>query len=190
MKANALSRVLLLTLTLTITAVGCKKGDPKVTDVGPGKIGKSSGNGLDGGLTFKASDSKPISSDQPWDRTAFIENREALAGATVHFDLDSATLKSSEAERVLVVARALRENMNARLLIEGHCDDRGTEEYNRSLGERRAVNLREELVNHGINTARIQTMTFGEDRPLDESETEMAWQKNRRGEFVLMMPRQ
>ena len=75
------------------------------------------------------------------------------------------------------------------LLVEGHCDERGTEEYNRSLGERRALALREYLINSGIASDRIITRSYGEDRPAVQGHDETAWSKNRRGEFILLKPK-
>jgi len=70
--------------------------------------------------------------------------------------------------------------------VEGHCDERGTEEYNRALGERRALSIRDVLVQQGISPTRITTESWGEDRPATEGETESAFTENRRGEFVLL----
>ena len=75
------------------------------------------------------------------------------------------------------------------LLIEGHCDERGTEEYNRSLGECRALALRELLVAAGISPDRVHTVSFGKDKPADTGHSESAWGKNRRGEFILVLPK-
>ncbi len=78
---------------------------------------------------------------------------------------------------------------NAKLLIEGHCDERGTEEYNRSLGERRALALREALAKDGVDAGRIRTISYGKDQPEDAGHDEAAWNKNRRGVFVLCHPK-
>ena len=69
-----------------------------------------------------------------------------------------------------------------------HSDERGTEEYNRSLAERRALALREELIRFGIDPTRVDTITYGEDRPAAIGHSEQSWGKNRRGEFVLLTP--
>ena len=84
---------------------------------------------------------------------------------------------------------AIKADATAKLMIEGHCDERGTEEYNRSLGERRALALRESLAAMGIDPMRIRTISWGEDKPVDPGHDESAWKKNRRGEFVLMLPK-
>jgi peptidoglycan-associated lipoprotein len=116
----------------------------------------------------------------------YNEDRSALAGDTVHFDFDSTVVKSSERSKVDAVAAALKSDTAAKLLIEGHCDERGTEEYNRSLGERRALALRESLASMGVDAMRIKTVSFGEDKPVATGHDESAFRQNRRGEFVLL----
>lgn len=116
------------------------------------------------------------------------ENRNAFAAQMVHFEYDSAAVKPQDIKNIETVARHLAQNMTHLLVVEGHCDERGTEEYNRSLGERRALAVREELVSMGIAGARIRTISYGEDIPLMEGATEQVWQENRRGEFVLLEP--
>jgi peptidoglycan-associated lipoprotein len=76
-----------------------------------------------------------------------------------------------------------------KLLIEGHCDERGTEEYNRALGERRALALREALAKAGVSPDRIRTISYGKDRPVNPGHDESAWAQNRRGEFILLHPK-
>ena len=117
------------------------------------------------------------------------QDRAALASETVYFSYDSSAIQPGEESKVEAVANALRSDATAKLLIEGHCDERGTEEYNRSLGERRALAVREALANRGIDSARVATITYGEDRPADLGQGEDAWSRNRRAEFVLLHPR-
>jgi peptidoglycan-associated lipoprotein len=74
------------------------------------------------------------------------------------------------------------------LRIEGNCDERGTEEYNRSLGERRALAVREELIRLGIDPTRADTISYGKDRPADPGHDESAWKKNRRDDFIVLSP--
>ena len=87
------------------------------------------------------------------------------------------------------MAEALSSSPQNKVLVEGHCDERGTEEYNRALGERRALGIRDILLEQGVSADRIRTMTLGEDRPADTNLTETAYRLNRRGEFVLLTPK-
>lgn len=119
-----------------------------------------------------------------WDPSTMNQDRDKLAAYTVHFKFDSAVVQDSEQGNVANVGQALSSNPDAKLLIEGHCDERGTEEYNRSLGERRALALREALAKLGIDPMRIRTISYGKDQPVDPGHNESAWAKNRRGQFV------
>ena len=116
------------------------------------------------------------------------EDRAMFAADTVYFEYDRATLKTSESDKVKRVADFLKGNPLHDLAVEGHCDERGTEEYNRSLGERRALAVREALVSLGISGSRITTTSFGEDQPADPGHDDKAWEKNRRGEFIILLP--
>ena len=101
---------------------------------------------------------------------------------------DSAAIRSSEMAHVEAVASHVKSSGSA-LLIEGHCDERGTEEYNRALGERRALALRNELIRLGCDGGKIVTRSFGKDRPVDTGASEAAHSRNRRGEFVVLTPK-
>src|SRR5262245_60060606 len=117
------------------------------------------------------------------------QDRAALAAHTVYFDFDSSVVRGSETSKVDAVAAALKADNAAKLLVEGHCDERGTEEYNRSLGERRALALRENLAMLGIDPMRVKTLSYGEDKAADPGHDESAWKQNRRAEFVLLHPK-
>ncbi len=111
-----------------------------------------------------------------------------LEAFTVHFDYDSSVVKSEEAPKLEHIAQYLKANPSNALSIEGHCDEQGTEEYNRSLGDRRALALREALAKLDVAPARMDTISFGKDRPVDTSSTQEANHLNRRGEFVVLSP--
>jgi peptidoglycan-associated lipoprotein len=123
------------------------------------------------------------------DRSNWQADRETFRSQTVYFDLDKSIVKSSEVSKLETVASQFRSQHSGKALrIEGHCDERGTEEYNRSLGERRALSVRETLVRLGIDANLIETISLGEERPTDPGHNESAWSKNRRGEIVLLSP--
>ena len=111
--------------------------------------------------------------------------REMFENEDILFEFDSASL-SVEAQEILRAKAAwLRENPGARVTIEGHCDERGTNEYNLALGDRRAFSCKSFLVDLGIADSRLTTISYGGERPLDSSSTEDAWAKNRRVHFVI-----
>lgn len=122
-------------------------------------------------------------------RAQYNEDREFFKANTVYFEFDRSALRAAERGKADGVATALKGRAEVCVEIEGHCDERGTEEYNRSLGERRALSVREYLVNLGIAPDRIFTVTFGKDRPVETGHNDAAWTKNRRGEFILLTPK-
>lgn len=111
--------------------------------------------------------------------------REMFENEDILFEFDSASL-SVEAQEILRAKAAwLRENPRAQVVIEGHCDERGTNEYNLALGDRRAFSSKSFLVDLGIADTRLTTISYGEERPVDTAPTEDAWAKNRRAHFVI-----
>lgn len=202
MNQTHIRQILLLTPLIIATATGCKTNHYGVTQLpksrssetaasditsSAGKINpdeSASGTGIAGvegkdGL-FPINDR---GSHEGWNA-----NREALQQYTVHFDYDSSSLKSEEKPKIEAVATQLKNNPAAALKVQGHCDERGTEEYNRSLGERRALAVREELIRLGIEPGRVDTASFGNDMPIAQGHTEASFKQNRRGEFVELTP--
>ncbi|AKJ65107.1 peptidoglycan-associated lipoprotein Pal [Kiritimatiella glycovorans] len=111
------------------------------------------------------------------------EHREVFS--PVHFAYDSSAVRASERATIEEAAEHLRNHSEHALIVEGHCDERGSREYNLALGERRALAVRDYLVNLGIEPARIQTKSYGEEKPAAMGHNEQAWSKNRRAELVL-----
>lgn len=103
----------------------------------------------------------------------------------VRFDFDKAVVRDDGRKTCQVVADYLKKNSRAKILIEGHCDERGTAEYNLALGERRAAAVMAYLVSLGVPKAALSTVSFGKERPLDPGHDEGAWAKNRRAHFLL-----
>lgn len=104
---------------------------------------------------------------------------------SVLFAYDSSQVSGSESAKVEAVAQYLQGNPDKAMIIEGHCDERGSNEYNLALGERRALAIRTYLSNLGIKAERIQTKSLGEEMPAAAGHDEASWSQNRRGEFVL-----
>jgi peptidoglycan-associated lipoprotein len=105
--------------------------------------------------------------------------------APVFFEYDSSQVADSERPKIEDVSRHLKQNSSVAVIVEGHCDERGSNEYNLALGERRAQAVRAYLAGLGIEADRIQTKSYGEENPADQGHDEAAWAANRRGEFVL-----
>jgi peptidoglycan-associated lipoprotein len=104
----------------------------------------------------------------------------------IHFDFDKYDVRREDEDILKENAAWLKNNPKMKIQIEGHCDERGTIEYNLALGERRASNTKKYLVFLGIPPDRISTISYGEERPLDKSHDEEAWAKNRRAHIVVL----
>jgi len=100
----------------------------------------------------------------------------------IYFDFDSQTIRSSENGKIQQIAGFLQQN-NSQIIIAGFTDERGTAEYNRGLGERRAESVREALIALGANAQNMQTVSFGLEMPADPGHDEAAWAKSRRAEI-------
>jgi peptidoglycan-associated lipoprotein len=112
--------------------------------------------------------------------------RGTFENEDIYFEFDSATLNAAAREVLQKKARFLDENPSVNVIIEGHCDSRGTNEYNLALGEARARSAHAYLMDLGIHPSRLKTVSYGEERPIDPAETEDAWAKNRRAHFVIL----
>lgn len=107
---------------------------------------------------------------------------------SVLFEYDSARIAESERAKAENVADYLRRNPDLILVIEGHCDERGSRDYNMALGERRALAARAYLIGLGVDGSRMHTKSYGEEMPVDPGHNEAAWRMNRRAEFVVYEP--
>ncbi|MDR1109449.1 MAG: OmpA family protein [Deltaproteobacteria bacterium] len=103
----------------------------------------------------------------------------------VLFDFDRYNIRPDQVDVIQSKVAYLQANSSVRAVIQGHCDERGTEAYNEALGDRRAKAAYNFLVDHGISGSRLSTVSYGKDFPLDPGHNESAWQRNRRAQFVL-----
>ncbi len=109
----------------------------------------------------------------------------AMTPQDIYYDYDKSSILPDARETLKINAEIFTRKSSARIVVEGHCDERGTAEYNMALGERRAQEAKRYLVDLGINASRMETISYGEERPLDNRSTEEAWAKNRRAHFLL-----
>jgi peptidoglycan-associated lipoprotein len=197
MKLNKFVNLLVIGLVLCIAASGCKKKPVGVTELPGSKAGKvpepPPGGAIKpaetpGAVTGGTEVPGGTVSNPPENHANWIKDAEALKAQTVYFDFDSSVIKTGEKPKVAAVADYLKANAVKAVLIEGNCDERGTEEYNRVLGERRALAVREELIRLGIDPTRVDTISYGKDRPVDPGHDESAWKKNRRDDFIVLSP--
>jgi len=116
------------------------------------------------------------------------KNAEALVDLNlqnIYFDYDKSAIRPDAREILKANAEIFTKNSSAKIIVEEHCDERGTAEYNMALGERRAQEAKQYLVNLGIDASRIETISYGKERPLDNRSIEEAWAQNRRAQFLL-----
>ena len=116
----------------------------------------------------------------------FLEGRTSAALLPVYFDFDKSNIREDQRARLVKNAEYLKQNQAVKVRIEGNCDERGTNEYNMALGARRAISAKRFLVNLGVKSIRIHTISYGEEKPLLHGHDEYSWAQNRRDDFVLV----
>jgi len=161
----------------TVTAEGSTKVTPSdsttytITANGPG-----------GSATATAAVSVNAPAPPPTPAPAATPFEQAVHDA--YFDYDKADIRSDSREALAQTAEYLKANSSIRITIEGHCDERGSTEYNLGLGDRRSAAVREYLVSLGVSADRMNTVSFGKEKPFCLEHNETCWQQNRRGHFV------
>jgi peptidoglycan-associated lipoprotein len=170
-----------------LVAVGCAK---KQTVKSEGAPGAASAPGEVGGAVREA----PATPMAPPPADQLASAAQAGVAVTeeklsqfedVRFDFDKSEVREDGRKACQVVADYLKKRPQAKMQIEGHCDERGTAEYNMALGDRRATAVMAYLVSLGVPKAALSTVSFGKEKPLDPGHNEEAWAKNRRAHFVL-----
>ncbi len=134
--------------------------------------------GLALSLTAACSKKAPVSSGEV--KTETVANLK-----TIHFDFDQYNIRDDAVPVMKDNASWLKSNADSKIIVQGNCDERGTNEYNMALGERRANAGKDYLVNLGVSTDRISTVSYGEEHPVDPAHNEAAWAQNRRDDFVV-----
>ena len=190
---------LVLIALMAATLTGCKTKPKNITPIPGGNAGvagsgsllgrDSSGTVNGGGDVVTVDQSGNIGLSDLGEFENMLMDRDALAAQTVYFEVDRSEIHPDDLGKVEAVAGILAQDAQNKVLIEGHCDERGTEEYNRALGERRALSVRDALSGLGVSADRVRTMSYGEDRPADPGLNDAAYSRNRRGEFVLLKPK-
>ena len=114
------------------------------------------------------------------------DSQEAGALETVYFPFNSSDLRQNAQNSLETNAEFLKKFKSLKVQVEGHCDERGSVQYNLALGEKRAQSIKDYLVASGVEPSRITTISFGKERPVSLNHDEVAWSKNRRGNFVII----
>jgi len=168
-----LSNVTLVALILTFLFVGCAKEEPPppTAEAQPRPVAPPP-------------PPAPVPTPPPGpsiSQQAFQE----FQNQDIYFDFDKYDLRTDARTTLDRKASFLNQNSSVRVQVEGHCDERGTNEYNMALGERRANAAKQYLTTAGISAGRLSTISYGEERPLDPGHNEAAWARNRRAHFVI-----
>ncbi|MCP4374377.1 MAG: peptidoglycan-associated lipoprotein Pal [Deltaproteobacteria bacterium] len=123
--------------------------------------------------------------DMSEEERAILAARNMFLSEDVYFEFDKSSLDSMAQDVLSRKSDWMRDNPDVVVSIEGHCDERGTNEYNLALGEKRAESTKTFLVDLGIDAYRISTVSYGEERPVDDGHSEESWAKNRRAHFII-----
>ena len=189
MKAIGFLTLSALGIALTLATTGCHPENlstihgpppPRYVDVNPAP------QILANPPTIDTTTMTPLS--DTINHTNWIADPGPLKDYSVHFAYDSSAVRAADKSKIAAVAEYLKSHPDAAVRVEGNCDERGTEEYNRSLGERRALGGREELIKLGIPSDRVDTLSYGEDKPASDGHNESAWKENRRDDFIVLTP--
>jgi peptidoglycan-associated lipoprotein len=127
----------------------------------------------------------PIPPDTKFVKPEEVSSEHKMIFENIYFDFDKYNIREDAAQILKKIGDFLLKNPDVKILIEGHCDERGTREYNLVLGEQRALSARKFLVMMGVSPKRLYTVSYGEDMPADPGHNEEAWAKNRRCEFKI-----
>lgn len=159
---------ILMALTLSLAFVACSSNKPKENMDEMGQVMEGDGD-IDSSMVDK------LSSDMG----------NAMGLDTINFAFDSFQIPNNEMEAVRNNARILNENPSVNVQIEGHCDERGSVQYNLALGDKRAKAVKRAMQRLGVAPSRIDVISFGKEQPLDPGSNEAAWAMNRRANFVI-----
>ena len=196
MKVSKFVNLMAVGLALTLGSTGCKHAPQRVTHIPPYPHVPGPGDDLNTKPVPDSNvpnwkpgdDTRQTPQPNPTNFANYTRNPEIFKSDTVYFAYDSSAIRSAEQSKIANVANHLKTNPSNAVEVDGHCDERGTDEYNRALGERRALAVREALISLGADGSKVTTVSFGRDKPADTGHSDAAHAKNRRGEFILLTP--
>jgi peptidoglycan-associated lipoprotein len=190
MKVKRLTVVIAVSLVVTLGLVSCQK--KAVTQPDSGQQGqqqqqKDMTQQKDQEKVIEKQLDGKVDSSDVMDKTGkYVESKENMF-ADILFAYDKYDVQESYRQTLQSISAWMSKNTTARLSIEGHCDERGTNEYNLALGDRRAKAVKDNLVSLGVASARIDAISYGEEKPACKEQTEDCWAKNRRAHFTVLI---
>jgi peptidoglycan-associated lipoprotein len=168
-----------LALVLAASLLAACSGTPTKTDgAGTDAAAVDSRDGAAGAATMG------VGGQGAWTGSPLDDPSSPLSSRTIYFELDSSDIPPESVDVLRAHAQYLASNPSVRVTLEGHCDERGTREYNLALGERRARTVRQFVLAEGVSGGQIDTISYGEERPVDLTPGEAGWARNRRVEIV------
>lgn len=182
MKLEAYKHGLALILATTVL-VGCETtstADEEPLEPTAEQTGEASGTGAGTGAGSDEAMTEQQLAEQKAQEAAEKEKAAMREVKTIYFDLDQSTIKSEFRAPLAAHAAYLAQNPEAKIVVEGHCDERGTKEYNIALGERRGNSVAQFLKVNGVQASQIEVVSYGEERPAMPGSNDSAWSKNRR----------
>jgi len=185
MQKRTLTRLFILLAMVTLLSAGCAK-----------KAAMEDSQGTDGQAVEETQvQDQPVSGvvEQQVTDTAVTEMEPAMMDADtlvrkltrIYFEFDQYVLTKESQDTLYANAQVLKMAPALKITVEGHCDERGSDEYNLALGEKRAIATKNYLISLGVSADQLSTISYGEEVPLDMGDSEDAWSKNRRAEFTL-----
>ena len=176
--------VVALALVAVVGITGCRRAAPEAA---PAPVTQSTDDGSARARadSIAAAELARRQAEERELRAQMARAQEVLSNV-VHFEYDSDELSADARANLDEKIRILNANPAVRIRIEGHCDERGTDEYNLVLGRRRAEQAKRYLTDRGIDASRIETMSFGRERPIAQGSGEEAWSQNRRDDFNIV----
>jgi peptidoglycan-associated lipoprotein len=190
-KRRALVYLSALTALWTLAACGGKHRPPNVAAGGMSGRPPAAGRSVPSQAPLPVDsgpDVAPVDADSARSEDFSVSDPATMEGGPlddIHFEYDQATLTDQARATLEKHALWLQNHRAAQVTVEGHCDERGTAEYNLALGDQRAQATRDYLVKLGVSSDRLKTVSYGKERPLDPRDGEEAWAKNRRAHFVV-----
>lgn len=193
MKKTICKTAMLITLVGSLALLG--SGCSKKAVIPPDSNGATSGNAGNSGYNENslasegtlddAGSAGSSGMDSASDEYKRLHGRCSEGLSPIYFDFDQSGIRADMTEVLVKNAEHMQKSPNAAIVIEGNSDERGTNEYNLALGERRAITAKQYLVDLGVNAARIQTISYGEERPLFTGQDEDSYSQNRRDDFIM-----